>query len=85
MSAIWVQPELVPPALREALARFGDDHPWECAVTMQCLANTSGGLAEALGLGARERGVVPPGRRSHVRGQHAVHHGATVDVRRHRR
>ena len=51
MSAIWVQPELVPPALREALARFGDDHPWECAVTMQCLANTSGGLAEALDWG----------------------------------
>jgi len=48
MSGIWVQPELVAPALREALARFGADHPWECALTMQCLANTSGGLAEAL-------------------------------------
>jgi hypothetical protein len=51
MSAIWLQAELVPPALREALARFGDDHPWESAVTMQCLANTSSGLAEALGWG----------------------------------
>jgi hypothetical protein len=48
MSAIWIRPELVAPALREALAGFGDDRPWECAVTMQCLANTSGGLAEAL-------------------------------------
>jgi predicted ATPase/DNA-binding CsgD family transcriptional regulator len=48
MSAIWIRPELVAPALREALAGFGDDHPWERAVTMQCLANTSGGLAEAL-------------------------------------
>jgi hypothetical protein len=48
MSAMWVQPELVAPALREALARFGADHPWERAVTMQCLAYI-GGLAEALG------------------------------------
>jgi predicted ATPase/DNA-binding CsgD family transcriptional regulator len=51
MSAIWVQPELAAPALREALARFGTDHPWERAVIMQCLANTSHGLAEALGWG----------------------------------
>jgi cystathionine gamma-synthase len=37
------------------------------------------------GLGSAEHRLVPPGRRSHVRGQHTVHHGATVDVRRHRR
>ena len=53
MSAVWVQPELVRPALRDALARFGTDHPWECAVTMQCLANTCGGLPEALGWGRK--------------------------------
>jgi tetratricopeptide (TPR) repeat protein len=51
MTAIWVQPELAPSALREALTRFGADHSWECAVTMQCLANTSGSLAEALDWG----------------------------------
>ena len=51
MSAVWVQPERTAPALRDALAGFGTDHPWECAVTMQCLANTSGGLDEALGWG----------------------------------
>jgi len=51
MSAIWVRLELAAPALHDALARFGADHPWECAVTMQCLANTSGGLAEALDWG----------------------------------
>jgi hypothetical protein len=51
MSAVWVQPELTALALHDALARFGADHPWECAVTLQCLANTSGGLAEALDWG----------------------------------
>jgi predicted ATPase/DNA-binding CsgD family transcriptional regulator len=51
MSAVWVQPELTAPALHDALARFGADHPWECAVTMQCLANTSSGLAGALDWG----------------------------------
>jgi predicted ATPase/DNA-binding CsgD family transcriptional regulator len=51
MSAVWVQPELTTPALRDALARFGAGHPWECAVALQCLANTSGGLAEALDWG----------------------------------
>jgi predicted ATPase/DNA-binding CsgD family transcriptional regulator len=48
MSATWIQPELVQPALREALTRFNDAHPWECAVTMQSLAITSPGQAEAL-------------------------------------
>jgi predicted ATPase/DNA-binding CsgD family transcriptional regulator len=51
MTAIWVQPDLAPSALREALTRFGAAHAWERAVTMQCLANTSGGLAEALDWG----------------------------------
>jgi len=47
MTAKWVRPELAVPALHQALAWFGSDRPWECAVTMQCLANTAG-LAEAL-------------------------------------
>jgi predicted ATPase/DNA-binding CsgD family transcriptional regulator len=47
-SALWVQPELTQPALREALDLFGDDHPWESAVTMLSLANTISGLAGAL-------------------------------------
>jgi predicted ATPase/DNA-binding CsgD family transcriptional regulator len=48
MSATWVQPTLVRPALKEALAGFGDGHPWESALTMQCMASTSGALSEAL-------------------------------------
>lgn len=48
MSATWVRPELVRPALQEALSRFGDDHPWGSALTMQGLASTSGVLSEAL-------------------------------------
>ena len=48
MSATWVQPMLVRPALKEALAGFGDGHPWESALTMQGLASTSGTLSEAL-------------------------------------
>lgn len=42
MTAKWVRPELAVPALHQALAWFGSDRPWECAVTMQCLANTAG-------------------------------------------
>ncbi len=48
ISAIWVRPELARPALHEALAGFAPDQPWEEAVTMQALANTSTSLAEAL-------------------------------------
>jgi hypothetical protein len=48
MGAIWIQPELVLPALREALAGFGDDHPWESALTMQSLTQATGELTEAL-------------------------------------
>jgi predicted ATPase/DNA-binding CsgD family transcriptional regulator len=84
MTAIWVQPDLAPPALRRAdpvrrrsLMGVRGDH----AVPGEHLRRPGRGAA----LGARERGFVPPGRRSHVRGQHAVHHGATVDARRHRR
>jgi hypothetical protein len=51
ISAIWVQPELGIPALHRALAWFGAGRPWYCAVTMQCLANTSVSLAEALDWG----------------------------------
>jgi predicted ATPase/DNA-binding CsgD family transcriptional regulator len=51
ISAIWVQPELSPPALHRALALFGAGRPWDCAVTMQCLANTSAGLPESLDWG----------------------------------
>jgi predicted ATPase/DNA-binding CsgD family transcriptional regulator len=50
-NARWVQPELVLPALSEALARFGADHPWESALTMEGLAHTSGDLAQALAWG----------------------------------
>jgi hypothetical protein len=38
----------VRPALREALARFGDDQPWESTLTMHHLATSSLGLTEAL-------------------------------------
>jgi hypothetical protein len=48
MGAFWVKPELVLPALHEAQALIGDDHPWEGALTMQCLAQATGELAEAL-------------------------------------
>jgi hypothetical protein len=48
MGAIWVRPELVVPALHEALAGFGPDHPWETALTMQCLTQADGDLSEAL-------------------------------------
>jgi predicted ATPase/DNA-binding CsgD family transcriptional regulator len=51
ISAIWVQPESGPPALHRALAGFGAGRPWDCAVTMQCLANTTAGLAESIGWG----------------------------------
>jgi predicted ATPase/DNA-binding CsgD family transcriptional regulator len=47
-SATWVEPELMLPALREALARFGDGQPWERTLTMHCLARASDDLTEAL-------------------------------------
>jgi hypothetical protein len=53
ISAPWVRPEQVMPALHEALARFDDVHPWEGAVTMQTLAITSGGLDEVLHWGRK--------------------------------
>jgi predicted ATPase/DNA-binding CsgD family transcriptional regulator len=50
-SATWVHHELVLPALHEALAGFGDDHPWERTLTMHCLARASADLTEALNWG----------------------------------
>jgi hypothetical protein len=47
-SAIWIRPELVEPALQDALAWAGPDQPWQRAVTLLCLAITSGGLADAV-------------------------------------
>ena len=82
ISAVWVQPERTPPALSDALTGFGTDHPWECAVTMQCLANTPADWTRR-SAGGRERCLLRR-RRSHVRDQHAVRHGATVNGR-HRR
>jgi predicted ATPase/DNA-binding CsgD family transcriptional regulator len=48
MTATWVEPALVRPALQEALAGFHDDHPWDRALTMQGLASAVGPLSEAL-------------------------------------
>ena len=48
MTALWMQPELALPALRKALAGFGDGQPWESALTMQCLTQATGELNEAL-------------------------------------
>ncbi|MEV7808666.1 LuxR C-terminal-related transcriptional regulator [Microbispora sp. NPDC088329] len=48
MSAAWIRPELVAPALQAALAGFGDDHPWDSALTMQGLAITTADLGRAL-------------------------------------
>jgi predicted ATPase/DNA-binding CsgD family transcriptional regulator len=52
ISAKWVQPELAVPALHQALDGFSREHPWECAVAMQCLANTAE-PAQALDWGRR--------------------------------
>jgi len=51
MTATWVEPTLVRPTLQEALAGFGDDHPWERALTVQGLASAAGPLSEALQCG----------------------------------
>jgi hypothetical protein len=51
ISATWVKPELVRPALQEALAGFGDGHPWDRALVMQGLASTSNTVGEALDWG----------------------------------
>jgi hypothetical protein len=48
MGAMWVRPELLEPLLHEALDGFGDDHPWEAALTMQGLTQAAGDLTEAL-------------------------------------
>ena len=48
MGAMWIQPELMLPELQEALAAFGDDHPWDRALTMQGLLQAAGELSEAL-------------------------------------
>jgi hypothetical protein len=51
LAAIWVRREWVLPALLEALARFGDDHPWERAMTLQCLLQAHVEVTEALAYG----------------------------------
>jgi predicted ATPase/DNA-binding CsgD family transcriptional regulator len=51
LGSIWVQRELAMPALLEALARLGDDYPWERAVTLVALTQAHGGLTEALQCG----------------------------------
>ncbi len=43
-----VRSDLALPALHEALALFGDEHPWERARALQGLALATVGLAEAL-------------------------------------
>ncbi|WP_182909057.1 LuxR C-terminal-related transcriptional regulator [Microbispora sp. H13382] len=48
MTATWVRPELAAPALEEALAGFGDEHPWDSALTMQGLTTGAGDLSRAL-------------------------------------
>lgn len=53
VGAMWVRPELVLPALTEALARFGDGNPWGSALTMQTLAMASGDIGDALRWGRR--------------------------------
>ncbi|TDD72718.1 hypothetical protein E1262_02375 [Jiangella aurantiaca] len=53
MGAIWVQAERVLPALNDALALFGEHHPWETALTMQGLAQASRDLSEAIDWGRR--------------------------------
>jgi len=51
LGAIWVRRELVLPALLEALARLGNDYPWERAVTLAGFTQAHGGLTEALQCG----------------------------------
>jgi predicted ATPase/DNA-binding CsgD family transcriptional regulator len=46
--AVWIRPELVAPAAREALDLFGHDHPWDRAATMQCLAYSASQPVDAL-------------------------------------
>jgi predicted ATPase/DNA-binding CsgD family transcriptional regulator len=48
VTAVWVEPALVQPALHEALTLFGPDQPWESAVTMLSLAITAESTADAL-------------------------------------
>jgi predicted ATPase/DNA-binding CsgD family transcriptional regulator len=50
MGAMWIEPESVLPALHEAMDRFGDDDPWEKALTMRGLIQVTP-LAEALDWG----------------------------------
>jgi predicted ATPase/DNA-binding CsgD family transcriptional regulator len=47
MGSIWVRPDLTLPALQDALARLGDDQPWERALTMQNLAQATADPAES--------------------------------------
>jgi hypothetical protein len=48
MAATWIRPELVGPSLHESLSRLDGGDPWERALTMQGLAQTTPDLPEAL-------------------------------------
>jgi predicted ATPase/DNA-binding CsgD family transcriptional regulator len=48
ISAFWVKPDVVLPKLHEALAGFDDDQPWQRAITMQHLTQTTSDLSEAM-------------------------------------
>jgi hypothetical protein len=58
MGAMWIQPELVLPALHEALDRFGDREPWETALTMPHPGHRP--VERSARPGAVERSALPP-------------------------
>ncbi|WP_432925113.1 ATP-binding protein [Microbispora sp. CA-135349] len=84
-TAMWVRPELAVPALEEALAGVRRRAPVGQRADDAGAHDRHRRPVPGAPVGAAERRVVPRGRRSHVRRQHPVHHGATVDVHRCRR
>ena len=73
-----VRSELALPALHQALALFGDEHPWERARALQGLALATAEPAEALGW-ARESLALSRRVGDRTRRQHPVRHGRPVD------